>query len=111
MRLEISRGDVNKRKTKFIAGGVLEVVCECESGFVKRKRWMRKKANRTNRTETLEGRFRAPLLNLEFQEKCIEPIFELQHSIPIKRSDHKCAQERPTSVRERGFPGFGSRRR
>ena len=111
MRLEIARGYVYKRKTKFIVGGVLEVVCESESGFVERKSWMGKKANRANRSEMLKGRLRAPLLNLEFQEKCIEPIFELQHSILIKRSDNKCVQERPASVRERGFPRFGSRGR
>ena len=74
MRLEIARHDKYEGETKFIASGVLEIVCECESGFIERKRRIRKKANGANRSETLESRFRTPLLNLEFQEKCIEPI-------------------------------------
>ena len=49
---------------------------------------MREKANGANRGKTLEGRFTAPLLHLEFQKECIEPIFELEYSVPIKRSDN-----------------------
>ena len=54
---------------------------------------MRKKANGANRSEMLLDRFRTPLLHFEFQEKGIEPIFELQHSVPIKRRDNECVQE------------------
>ena len=36
MRLEIARGDVYERKTEFISGSVLKVICQCEGRFIER---------------------------------------------------------------------------
>ena len=36
MRLEIARGDVYEGKTKFKAGSVLKVICECKGRFIER---------------------------------------------------------------------------
>ena len=51
---------------------------------------MGKQAYGAEGRETLEGRLRTPLLHLVLQEKCIEPILELQHSLLTKRRDNKC---------------------
>ena len=67
---------------------------------------MSKKAYRANRSKLLEVRFRTPLFHVEFQETCIEPIFEIQHSVPIKRCDNECVQERHNHVGNKGFTRF-----
>ena len=53
--------------------------------------------------------FRTPLLHLEFQEKCIETIFE-QYFVQMKLRDNECVQERSTSVRKRGFSVLADRK-
>ena len=51
---------------------------------------MGKQAYVAKGSETLEGHLGTPLLHLVFQEKYIESIFELQHSLLTKRYDNKC---------------------
>ena len=50
---------------------------------------MGKQANGTERSETMKDGFGAPLLDLEFQKKCIKPVFELYYSFLVKRCDYK----------------------
>ena len=108
MRLEITGYIVNEGNFQPVAGCVLEEVCESKSRFIKRQGCMGKQAYGAVGIKALEARFGTPLLHFVFQEKRIEPVLELQHSLPIKRCDNKCVQKRPTNVRKGGLPGFGS---
>ena len=50
---------------------------------------MGKQANGTEGSETMKDGFGAPLLDLEFQEKCIKPVFELYYSYLAELCNYK----------------------